>query len=257
VVQSTTVLVPLMSDIQQRVTQPPLHEVQVTEHLPSLLYTVENVLTGTECDALIHDLEFTKMEEKLQESLIKEFEVLGLKAARTNIRRTVIHKAVAHTVWNCLKDVLPTTLEDGRTLAGVRSRMFFYKYSPGQFFSTHIDGGHRFRDTGETSEYTFVLYLNDNFSGGKTRFCPQPLWHSTDQENGKVDGAGVREVKPICGGMLVLHQRGMKHCGVTLIEGCKYILQGMVMYGPVSFSRLGEPVGKAPESFTQAECDVC
>lgn len=140
-------------------------------------------------------------------------------------------------VWSCVRDVCPETLDDGRTLSGIRTKMFFYKYSPGQFFTTHLDGGHRFRNTGtattsgsllstgETSEFTFVIYLTDDFKGGETRFCPQQPWIEAD-EKAEAKHGGVRQVKPVKGGMTIFRQRDCKHCGVTLSEGYKYILQG-------------------------------
>jgi len=116
--------------------------------------------------------------------------------------------------------------------------MNYYRYGEGQFFKTHLDGGHRFTETGETSEYTFVIYLNDHFIGGTTRCCPLKEW-----------GNNVREVKPIKGGMLVFRQSDLKHCGVTLVKGYKHILQGMIMYGPLKYNQLGKPFGKVPQLF--------
>jgi len=112
------------------------------------------------------------------------------------------------------------------------------------FFKTHLDGGHRFTESGDTSEYTFIIYLNDDFIGGTTRYCPLKEW-----------GNNVREVKPVEGGMLIFRQADLKHCGVTLVKGYKHILQGMVMYGPLKYNQLGLPFGKVPQYFTTTTCD--
>jgi len=122
--------------------------------------------------------------------------------------------------------------------------MNYYRYSENQYFKTHLDGGYRFTASGDTSEYTFVIYLNDNFIGGTTRYCPQKEWNNQ-----------IRDVKPVQGGMLVFRQCDMKHCGVTLVKGYKHILQGMIMYGPLKYNKLGTPFGKPPQLFLTTSCD--
>lgn len=70
-----------------------------------------------------------------------------------------------------------------------------------------------------------MLYLTDDFEGGETRFCPQQTWIEADTKSSASFG-GVRQIKPVKGGMSIFRQRDVKHCGVTLSKGFKYILQG-------------------------------
>lgn len=136
---------------------------------------------------------------------------------------------------------------------------------------TRSYSGFQSRD-GETSEYTFVLYctcasvarerdpeahalacllaydhhvvVNDDYQGGNTQFCDVEQW-----------GVGqVRQIEARKGSVLVFRQRDMKHRGATIVHGSKYIIQGMVMYGPLRFNALGKPIGKAPMEFTPAVC---
>jgi hypothetical protein len=86
----------------------------------------------------------------MQEKVVLQAKEAGFGIVRNNIRRTVVDEAIAKVVWSAVKNCgIPEQLQDGRKLIGVRTKMFFYKYSPGQFFSTHLDGGHRFRNTGK------------------------------------------------------------------------------------------------------------
>jgi len=207
------------------------------------MFSYLNVLTPTECRHLIQKLDFSEQEQKIQQNLINAV-TSNNTIIRTNIRRNFIDEDVASVVWRVVKSTLPLELSDGRKLSGIRSKMNYYRYGEGQYFKTHLDGGHRFISTGETSEYTFVIYLNDDFRGGTTRFCPLTEWKNE-----------VREVKPVNGGMLVFRQSDMKHCGVTLEKGYKHILQGMVMYGPLKYNRLGKPFGKNPQIFQTTTCN--
>eukprot|EP01126_Amoeba_proteus_P045756 TRINITY_DN5140_c0_g1_i7.p1 TRINITY_DN5140_c0_g1~~TRINITY_DN5140_c0_g1_i7.p1 ORF type:complete len:487 (-),score=82.73 TRINITY_DN5140_c0_g1_i7:58-1518(-) len=244
----------------------PTRTVTVHEHISDHLWTFMNVLSPIDCKKIISELEFTEIEEAMQQKLLQQALDFDQAIFRTNIRRTYLDVNVANLVWHCVRNYVPAHLPDGRSFVGVRTKMFFYKYCEGQFFATHLDGGHRFSHTGETSEFTFVIYLNDDFSGGETRFCP--LNQSTDQvTNSSTDTStgtntststphstsrvAARDVKPSQGSMLIFSQRDMKHCGVTITKGSKYILQGMLMYGPLNYNKLGKPLGLPPMTFTQ------
>eukprot|EP01123_Difflugia_compressa_P004061 TRINITY_DN1539_c5_g1_i1.p1 TRINITY_DN1539_c5_g1~~TRINITY_DN1539_c5_g1_i1.p1 ORF type:complete len:286 (-),score=55.05 TRINITY_DN1539_c5_g1_i1:37-816(-) len=221
-----------------------VRECVVKEHLEGRMYSFLNVLSSTECDQLIDLLNFSTAEENVQSQIIKHAVENNLNIVRTNIRRNFIDEPIARLVWRCVKNHLPQVLPDGRKLSGVRTKMNYYRYGSGQFFSTHIDGGYRFTQTGDTSEYTFVIYMNDDFTGGSTRFCPLPEWNGTP-----------RDVKPVKGGMLVFRQCDMKHCGVSIESGFKHILQGMIMYGPIRHNTLGQPFGKDPQLFYTTTCN--
>jgi len=215
----------------------------IREHLPARMYSFLNVLTPAECSQLMSNLDFSTPEETIQQQLITTAVNSNQTLIRTSIRRNFIDEEIARVVWNAISSTLPAELPDGRKLSGIRSKMNYYRYGEGQYFKTHIDGGFTFSETGDTSEYTFVIYLNDDFTGGTTRYCYLPEWNNE-----------LREVKPIQGGMLVFRQSDMKHCGVTLAKGFKHIIQGMVMYGPLKYNQFGKPIGKNPQLFHTTQC---
>lgn len=99
----------------------------------------------------------------------------------------------------------------GRRLAGVNERFRCYRYEPGQRFAPHYDGAFE-RSSTERSELTFMVYLNDDFTGGKTAF-----W---DFETAVVPRTGS--------GLLFQHR--MLHEGCVVQSGIKYVLRSDVMY---------------------------
>mmetsp|Transcript_12114 Transcript_12114/g.34140 ORF Transcript_12114/g.34140 Transcript_12114/m.34140 type:complete len:480 (+) Transcript_12114:88-1527(+) len=224
--------------------------VSVGVHVTEKMFSALGVVGLERCGELIKALDFTEEEDALHEYNLRATVNLGLSLFRTSMRRIIVHPDLAHDIWSIVELVLPPQLPDGRRLCGVRSKMNFYRYRGEQSFLTHYDGGHRFTATGETSEYTFVIYLNDGFEGGTTRFCEVGSFAA--------EGAappGVRDVCPVAGRLLLFHQRDMKHTGTPVRGGeTKYIIQGMVMYGPVKYNALGTPMGVTPQLFTSEAC---
>lgn len=89
-----------------------------------------------------------------------------------------------------------------------RRRLRFYKYRPCQRFKMHKDGA--WQETGLRSELTLLVYLNDGFEGGATRFKD-------------------REVLPATGAaLLFLHDTW--HEGAMVEVGTKYVLRSDVLY---------------------------
>ncbi len=99
-----------------------------------------------------------------------------------------------------------------RHVCGLNERLRFYRYEPGQRFAPHFDG--RFdRNDQERSEFSFLIYLNEDFEGGETRFFdPEPI-----------------SVTPRTGLALVFHHPQL-HEGAVLRRGVKYVLRSDVMY---------------------------
>ncbi|HEY1191131.1 MAG TPA: 2OG-Fe(II) oxygenase, partial [Gemmata sp.] len=94
-----------------------------------------------------------------------------------------------------------------------------------QTFKPHHDGAHhRFRQF-QASELTFLIYLNDDFTGGSTNFY-------RDFETYLQFGAEPRlRVRPVRGTALVFRHRQL-HEGGVVESGRKYVLRTDVMYGP-------------------------
>lgn len=100
----------------------------------------------------------------------------------------------------------------GWPVQGLNSYFRFYRYAPGQRFSWHCDRS--FRAHRESSLLTFMIYLNEGYEGGETRF----------------ESMSVAS-KP---GMALVFEHGLLHEGAEVTGGVKYVLRSDVMYGALA-----------------------
>lgn len=200
------------------------------------IYRFDDFIPSEQCKKIIDDMNFTSDEIKVKESLLQEEIKKGRTIIRTSLRRKIIDPSFSFSIWEGIKNIVPPILDDGRRLAGIRASFNFYRYAPGEFFDIHVDGGYLFRKEGISSEFTFILYLNDCETGGSTAFCDINSWNDN-----------VGHVKPAEGRLLVFKQKGLKHCGIPVESGYKYIIQGMVMYHPPSHGKVTRPSIFSPE----------
>lgn len=100
----------------------------------------------------------------------------------------------------------------------------FCRYEKGGFFLPHWGGGYH-RNELERSMYTFMVYLNDNFEGGATRFYRDDQRHYVKGDPNKV----VYTYQPRAGDAVLFHSQ-IVHDGALVTAGFKYILRTEVMY---------------------------
>jgi len=98
------------------------------------------------------------------------------------------------------------------------------KYDVGGHFSPHLDGGH-VRSSTDRSLQTCMLYLNDDFEGGRTRFFDESQEAYATPDPAKV----VHTYVPRRGDALIFFSELM-HDGEALTAGRKWILRSEVMY---------------------------
>lgn len=130
------------------------------------------------------------------------------KDARNNDRIVYDNPTLAVALFERALPFLPEDIR-GWKPAGFNERFRFYRYRDEQFFKLHLDGTFR-RDNREESALTFMMYLNDDFSGGETDF----VWD---------------KVVPKKGMALVFPHR-LNHQGTSVTSGVKYVLRTDVMY---------------------------
>lgn len=171
------------------------------------VFTVEDVLAPGEC-----------------EEMIARIDALGPTAApitthrgfvmrpdiRNNRRVMFDDPDLAAELFRRVRHALPDPLHARRPV-GVNERLRCYCYDPGERFAPHLDGAF-VRDPDEASELTFMVYLNDDFTGGHTVF------HSL----------GI-DVAPRPGLALFFQHRHL-HEGCVVTAGTKYALRTDVMY---------------------------
>jgi hypothetical protein len=136
------------------------------------------------------------------------------KDVRNNTRVMVDDVAAARRLFDRARPFLPSRVDPWR-LHGFNERFRYYRYEVGQRFRLHYDGSFR-RNAGEESQLTFMIYLNDDFTGGTTDFY---------YENERLKA----RVRPRRGTALVFAHAQL-HEGTPVLDGRKYVLRTDVMF---------------------------
>lgn len=134
---------------------------------------------------------------------------------RNNERVVVDDYALASSLWTRLTTIMPSVFRD-RPALGLNERFRFYRYDPGQRFNWHKDGFVDL-DDGRLSQFTFMVYLNDDYEGGGTSFRDRKF------------PTFVTKPKK---GQALLFYHPISHRGDKVTAGRKYVLRSDVMYGP-------------------------
>ena len=172
-----------------------------TEHIS----VVENFWTSERCDEFISKSESIGYEPAMVQT---ESGQKLVEHVRNNQRILFTDFELAENIWNDIKNFVNPKL--GKTKAIGLNEMFrFYKYEKNQEFKKHRDQSY-IRNEFESSYYTMMIYLNDNFVGGETTF-------------------GSLKIKPKKGSCLIFFH-DLEHEGTKLTLGEKYILRTDIMY---------------------------
>ncbi|MES2298024.1 MAG: 2OG-Fe(II) oxygenase [Pseudomonadota bacterium] len=169
------------------------------------VFTINNFLSRDECNSFVTDSESIGFSEAVistddGDRLMKE--------ARNNDRILYDNQQLSARLFERARPFLPAEI-DGWRPSGFNERFRFYRYTPGQYFKWHQDGSFR-RSEREESFLTFIMYLNDDYTGGATQFA----WEA---------------VQPKAGTVLVFPHR-LRHQGAPVLSGTKYVLRTDVMY---------------------------
>lgn len=178
-----------------------------------------------ECTAL---LDITQRSDSFRGALLSEDAVRGGypdPSVRKSSMISLHHPLFADFLWSRLQPLfMDLNLTSEITPCGVNDHIRFLRYVPGEYFKPHTDGN-RTQSATEAkpaceSFLTMVLYLNEGFEGGSTRF------------HAMRGGEGVLDVAPRVGDLLVFDHQ-LYHEGAELVSGVKYILRTDVMFTPV------------------------
>jgi len=175
------------------------------------IFVIRHFFTPPECGAFI-----TRSEQAGYETatITTTAGFVMDKEVRDNARLILNDMDLAARLWQRAEPFLPRRIRNWQAI-GFNERFRFYRYDPRQRFAPHWDGFFR-RDNGEQSQLTFMVYLNDAFTGGETKFY-------LDNEIPRL------EVRPERGMALVFVHRQL-HEGAPVLQGRKYVLRTDVMY---------------------------
>lgn len=173
-----------------------------------LIWTVAEVLSTAECDALIDRIE----SDAPVAASINDGSPNGVMRpeVRNNDRLIIDEPELAAKLFERVVDHLPARLL-GMEICGANERLRCYRYRPGQFFGLHSDGSFR-RNEHERSLLTFMIYLNGGCEGGETDF---PQLGQT--------------IEPAAG-LALFFQHPVLHEGCPVRAGVKYAIRSDIMY---------------------------
>ncbi|KAK5580657.1 hypothetical protein RB653_000680 [Dictyostelium firmibasis] len=193
---------------------------------------------------------------------------------RINDRVMVLSEDIAKFAWNRVEKYMnrnginiTTTVKPGDSLykigspsgiwkpVGLNPKFRMCKYYKGGLFKKHYDGSYVLGST-KRSLYTFMFYLNQDYSGGATNFLDDQslknlssVLHFKDTNTGtgndlEIDDSSnvdlqslkvVDVVGPLKTGNLVVFPQDLFHEGSPVLDGVKYIMRTDVM-----FEKIGE-----------------
>lgn len=168
-------------------------------------FLLDYFLSPAECSFLIEKFEAIGFEEA---PITTEKGFVMRKDIRNNLRIMLDDQPLADELWGKLEPFAPRFLGKFKAV-GLNERFRIYKYLPGQQFKMHRDGAFE-RNIREVSFFTFLVYLNEDYSGGRTLFTK---W----------------EIDPQSGSGLVF-RHNLLHEGEMVEEGVKYVLRSDIMY---------------------------
>ncbi|KAJ4290820.1 hypothetical protein N0V90_010015 [Kalmusia sp. IMI 367209] len=143
-------------------------------------------------------------------------------------------------LWTRVAQFVPG-VAGGRKVRGINRRFRVYRYVPGAEYRCHIDGAwppsgidpvsdaYQYdaspASARQSSLYTFLIYLNDDFKGGETTFFIPSM---------KEGVLNAYPVKPVMGSVAVFPhgeaQDALLHEGTGVVEGAKYVIRTDVEY---------------------------
>jgi prolyl 4-hydroxylase len=177
----------------------------IAQEIGRNIFIIDKFFSEQECDQLITDSEKMNYSEATVET---EKGSRVITDVRNNHRVLYNDEKLAARLWERLEKYVPAQIGNSRAV-GLNELFRFYKYEPGQQFKRHIDESF-IRNEVEASYYTFMIYLNEGYAGGETRFDDVAV----NGEKGKA--------------LVFLHS--LPHEGSEVTRGIKYVLRTDIMY---------------------------
>jgi hypothetical protein len=174
--------------------------------------TIPNLLTIDECH------EFCQWIDKLfsNEPELDGLEVEGYD--RLRIKKPVLSKLISTRLSEkLLLGPTPDSINENKKII-VFTQWFPTKYISGGGLGIHIDGNAT--EDNKSSTHTILIYLNDNFMGGRTVFV--------DDYDSILEVLGNNYITPTPG-LALIQEQDKLHFAEKLASGTKYILRGDVI----------------------------
>lgn len=184
---------------------------EIQELEPDQIYVIPNFLNAKECQAVI-----TYFATHLPPKVNTATRPKRGEAFRNNDRQSMEDAEVASALWKGLED-LTGPLKVTRRPVGLNSNIRIYRYRKGHSFGAHYDESVQDKRTGLWTEWTLLIYLNEDMQGGETVFYQN-----------KTDPIVVKPTR----GMALLHRHGthcLLHEAMQVTLGEKWVLRSDVL----------------------------
>jgi hypothetical protein len=178
------------------------------DHDSPCVVELDNVLAADECESPVR-----KIDELGPEiATINTSQGVQVQTDVRNNERVIFDDVeLAQQLFDAARKQLPAEMRK-RSIVGANERFRCYRYQPGMRFAPHADGSFE-RNESEKSFYTFLVYLNEGFTGGETNLFTQPELSIAPRR-----GRGL------------LFQHPIVHEGAEVTEGVKYVARTDIMY---------------------------
>lgn len=188
-------------------------------------FILHHVLNDHECD------QFSDISKKMGYHLDAPVSLPHSVRHNSNVN-WIVHSDIVETIWNRCSPLIHDRVGTN-VAAGLNSRFRFYQYGPGDFFKPHTDGawpGSKIVDNqlvhdafgDRLSQMSFLLFLSDNYTGGRTLFFTGPSFK-------EVVCVATPKGAALCfphG----FHPKQYLHAGETIESGTKMIIRSDILF---------------------------
>jgi hypothetical protein len=215
------------------------------------IFTLNDTLSQSECDKII--LDANKKGWNLSSPSGGGHGRTGDEDPRTSKFCVLYDDDLSMKLWNIIKHHLPQNIGflekniyfNSQTQGtewspvDIYNKMRIYKYDEGDNFPEHIDYKIKrnvFRNEKEfvqQSFFTLLIYLNEDFEGGHTGYCPNHngihcrFIRNVEKQHSKKDHQVNVTPKT---GMAVVQDQNILHEGLAPLKGIKYILRTDIIH---------------------------
>ncbi len=196
------------------------------EDVATGIYTLRSLMTPRECRNLIAAAEsigFSHAGLAIGDDTYR----VNL-AVRNNERVVIDAPALAEQLWPRMAELVDQRHE-GRPVCRLNDRFRVYRYSEGQRFFPHVDV--RTPVPGGETRASLMVFLNDGFEGGETRFFEVKDRRSRRGKGRrrKFDNRVRFALRPGIGGAVVFDHL-LLHEGAEVEAGVKYAVRSDLVY---------------------------
>jgi hypothetical protein len=212
-------------------TTPPTISYKQHPLVPNLSLAI-NLLSPAECKAIIAAGESVKF---LPDAPLREDGDVSILAHNFY---WVVDQPFHDTLWSRISPFVPASV-GGRLVRGLNRRFRVYRYVPGAEYRCHIDGAWPPSgilpddtyvydasppDKKQSSLFTFLIYLSDDFEGGETTFFLPSAREGT---------LNAYPVRPVMGAAAIFPHgdtSALLHEGTGVRKGAKYVIRTEIEY---------------------------